>query len=67
VVGDTVVVDEVPPVLHKYVPPPVAVKVVDLPLQIVAFVPASAVGTAFTVTITLSVDVQFDALVTVTV
>lgn len=48
-------------------PPPVAVNVVDLPLQMVALLPASAVGTAFTVTVTLSVDVQLDALVTVTV
>ena len=67
VVGDTVVVAAVAPVLHAYVPPPVAVNVVDLPLHIVALVPASAVGTALTVTVTLSVDVQLDPLVTVTV
>ena len=65
--GDTVIDAVVSVVLHSYVPPPVAVNVVDVPLQMVALVPASAVGTEFTVTVTLSVDVQLKALVTVTV
>jgi hypothetical protein len=67
VVGETVIWAVVSAVVHEYVPPPVPVNVVVLPVQIVALVPASAVGIALTVTDTLSVDVQFDALVTVMV
>jgi hypothetical protein len=49
-VGFTVIAAVAAPVLHKYVPPPLAVKVVELPLQIV-FVPViDAVGIGFTVT-----------------
>ena len=55
------------PLLQAYVPPPVAVKVVLEPLQII-FVPVmAAVGNGLTVTAWLAVAVHPLALVTVTV
>jgi allophanate hydrolase subunit 1 len=51
--------------LQLYVPPPVAAKVVDNPLQMVTSLPALAIGVGFTVTITASVAEQ-PAAVTVT-
>jgi hypothetical protein len=66
-VGLTGIVAVVAPVLHKYVPPPVAVKVVEPPLQI-TFVPVMlAVGNGLTVTALVAVAVHPFALVTVTV
>ena len=66
-VGLTLMNDAVEPLLHKYVPPPVAVNVVLAPLQI-TFVPVMlAVGNGFTVTVLVAVAVQPLALVTVTV
>jgi hypothetical protein len=53
--------------LHKYVPPPAAVKVVLAPLQITDVPVMLAVGNGLTVTVLVAVDVQPLALVTVTV
>ena len=39
--GDTVIEAVVSPVLHRYVPPPLAVSTVESPLQIVTSAPAS--------------------------
>ena len=55
---------------HEYTSPPVAVKVVVLGLpeeHTVNVPPIKAVGLGLTTTFTEAVDVQFDALVTVTV
>ena len=57
----------VAPVLHKYVPPPVAVRIVLVPLHIVAVPLMLAVADGFTVTAWLAVAVQPLAFVTVTV
>lgn len=67
--GEKVAVAFVPPLLlHAYVPPPLAVKVCDAPLQIVALLGAiTAVGVVFTVTTADAVAVQLLALATVTV
>lgn len=54
-------------VLHLYVPPPTAVKVVLVPLQMVLVPEMLGVGNGFTVTAWLAVAEQFTALVTVTV
>ena len=51
--GDTVISEVVAPVLHKYVPPPPAVIVVDPPLHIVISLMAG-IGAAATVTATVS-------------
>ena len=50
---------------HKYVVPPDAINVVDVPLHIVTSLPALAMGNGFTVTITLSVDDphEFDTVI----
>ena len=53
--------------VQEYVVPPVAVSVVDEPLQIATDEPAPIVGRAFTVTVTDDVLLQPDALVPVTV
>ena len=53
--------------VQEYVEPPVAVKVVDDPLQIATPEPALIAGRAFTVTVTDDVLLQPDALVPVTV
>ena len=53
--------------LHKYVPPPPAVKIVEPPLQIVTFALVVAVGTVFTVITTDDVAVHPLTFVTVTV
>jgi hypothetical protein len=54
-VGLSVIAAVLSPVLHKYVPPPLAVKVVLFPLQI-AVVPAiDAGGKTFTATVTVLV------------
>ena len=55
------------PVLHAYVPPPVAVKVLVVPAQIVLLPVTDAVGLAFTVKTLEAVAVQPNAFVTVTV
>jgi hypothetical protein len=65
-IGLTTILAVVAPVLHKYVVPPVAVNVVDKPLQIVTGLPALATGIGLTTTTTLSVAVQ-PVFVTVTV
>jgi hypothetical protein len=57
----------VAPLLHKYVPPPAAVKVVLPPLQITDVPVMFAIGNGLTVTVLVAVDVQPLALVTVTV
>ena len=57
----------VAPLLQLYVPPPVAVKVVLPPLQIVVVPVMVAVGALFTVTVLVEVAVQPFAPVTVTV
>ena len=68
VVGLTVIAAVVADVLHRYVPPPLAVSVVLCPLQMVALVGLiAAVGALFTVTDLLAVAVQPLAFVTVTV
>jgi hypothetical protein len=65
-VGFTERVAVVKPPFHKYVPPPLAVKTVLPPVQIV-FVPViDATGLLFTVTTRSAVDVQPFADVTVT-
>jgi hypothetical protein len=66
-VGLTVMAAIVAPVLHKYVPPPVAVNVVEPPLQTIDVPVMLAVGSGLTVTVLVAVDVQPLALVTVTV
>lgn len=53
--------------LHKYVPPPPAVNMVDAPLQIVTFALVVAVGAVFTVITTVDVAVHPLEFVTVTV
>ena len=55
------------PVLQLYDAPPLAVKVLLPPEQIVLFPAMLAVGLAFTVSVLSAVAVQPDALVTVTV
>ena len=55
------------PTLHKYVPPPVAVSVTAVPLQVAAGPLIPATGSGFTVNARVAVDVQPAALVTVTV
>ena len=58
----------VAPVLHEYVPPPLAVNVALAPAQIETVAgDIEAVGTGFTVTVRESVSVHPLALVTVTV
>jgi hypothetical protein len=64
--GETTMLAVVSAVLHKYVVPPVAVNVVDKPLQMVTGLPALATGIGLTTTTTLSVAVQ-PLFVTVTV
>ena len=44
--------EEVPPCDHEYVPPPVAVRLTELPLQIAWSAPANAVGTGKMVAVT---------------
>ena len=56
----------VAPVDHKYVPPPVAVKVAELPTQIVLLPVISQLGGGLTVNILLQELVHPAALVTVT-
>ena len=59
VVGLTVILAVVAPVLHRYVAPPLAVNVVLSPLHIATSAPALAVTgmiIGFTVTVTLSVS-----------
>ena len=53
--------------VHEYVVPPVAVSVVDEPLQIATFEPALMVGSAFTVTVTDDLLLQPVPFVPVTV
>ena len=53
VLGETVILEVVAPVLHKYVPPPEAERVVLLPRQIVSLPEMDAVGLGFTVIVTL--------------
>ena len=57
----------VAPVLQAYVPPPVAVKVLVSPAQMVLLPDIDAVGLALTVRLRLALAVQPDAFVTVTV
>ena len=45
-------------VFQRYVPPPIAVKVAELPLHMVLSGPALAVGGLLTKTVTLSESVQ---------
>ena len=56
----------VAPVLHEYEPPPLAVKVLDVPAQILLVPVMPVVGLAFTVNVLLAVAVQL-LVVTVTV
>lgn len=56
--GFTVIEFDVAEVFHAYVPPPVAVNVVDCPSQIVAVPLIAAVGGAATVTVMVSVAEQ---------
>jgi hypothetical protein len=56
----------VAPVDHKYVPPPVAVKVAELPTQIVLLPVISQLGGGLTVSVLLQELVQPAPLVTVT-
>jgi hypothetical protein len=65
--GVTVISAVVAPVLHKYVLPPAAVKVVFTPLQIVVIPLILGVGIGLTVTACMAVAVQLLAFVTVTV
>ena len=64
--GLTLILDVVAAVFHKYVPPPVALKVVLPPAHIVTSIPAFAVGNGVIVTTTASVALQ-PLFVTVTV
>jgi hypothetical protein len=65
--GETVMADVVAPVFQLYVPPPLAVRVVDCPLQMVLVPLMEAVGLELTVTVCVALAVQPAALVTVTV
>jgi hypothetical protein len=58
VVGETVKVAPLPNPVHVYETPPVAVSVVDCPIQIDTSVPALIGAFALTVTTTASVAVQ---------
>ena len=50
---------------HEYVPPPVAVRLTEVVVQVKFVVPVMlALGTAFTVTEVVAVDVQLLTLVT---
>jgi hypothetical protein len=49
--GLTMIEAVVPPVLHEYVPPPVAVRVEDPPKQILAGAAVAVALTTFTVTV----------------
>ena len=51
VVGDTEIAAVVAPLLHRYVPPPLAVKVVAVPLQTLVLPEIATVGNGFTVTV----------------
>ena len=62
---EIVVLAVVEPLLQMYVPPPVAVKMVELVPQTVVF-PEIVMATVFTVTVTEAVPVQPFASVTVT-
>ena len=64
--GLTVIEAFVEPLLHKYVPLPVAVKVVELPLQITAVPLMLTLAAGFTVTARLAVAWQPLPFVTVT-
>lgn len=66
-IGDKVVVFAVTPLLHKYVPPPLAVSVDDTPEHIVVGAVMPTVGLAFTTTLVDVVLVQPNGLVTVNV
>jgi hypothetical protein len=66
-VGLIVIPAVVAPVLHKYVPLPVAVNVVEPPLQITDVPVILAVGNGLTVTACVAVAVQLLPFVTVTV
>ena len=65
--GFTVMAADVAPVLHIYVPPPLAVSVVDWPEQMERVPETDAAGSGFTVTVREAVAVHPAALVTVTV
>ena len=65
--GLTVIEAFVEPLLHKYVPLPVAVKVVELPLQITAVPLMLTLAAGFTVTVRLVTAWQPVLFVTVTV
>ena len=56
--GVTVIELVVSPVLHAYVPPPVAVNVVDVPDTMVTSVPAFAVGPGLFTAVAIAVAVQ---------
>src|SRR6187397_199305 len=60
------IVAVVAPVDHKYVPPPVAVKLVEPPTQIVLLPVILQLGAAFTVNVLLHPDVHPVGFVTVT-
>ena len=64
---DTVIAAVVAPVDQAYVPPPVAVNVLDVPAQIAVVPVMDGVGNALTVKVRLAVAVQPEAFVTVTV
>ena len=66
-VGETEIPAVAAPVFHEYVPPPEAVRAVELPEQSVVVPAMAAAGTAFTTALTVAVAVHPEALVTFTV
>lgn len=66
VVGETVMAAVVAPLLHRYVPPPLAVKVVVVPLHTLVLPEIDAVGNGFTVTV-VAADVAPQPLAFLTV
>jgi hypothetical protein len=67
VLGDTVMLDDVAPLLHAYVLPPLTVSVVLSPLQMTLSPVIAGVGNALTVTVILVFAWQPLASVAVTV
>ena len=61
--GLTVMLTVLTPVLHRYVDPPDAVSVVELPAQSVVLPAIVIVGKGFTVTVISAVPVHPDAFV----
>jgi len=65
-VGETVSKELVPPVFHEYVPPPVAVRIVEEPAQMLVSPVILATGGAVVLTVTVAVSTHPLASVPIT-